>query len=87
MRIFLFFFACTLACLYFAWRARAKYLAEDDNRIGGPELDRLGELLACPRRVSVIGMWTEGDASYRARLQAVVYGHMHRGPCCDTVRR
>lgn len=82
MIILLFFFACTLACLYFAWRERAEYLSE---MIGGPELDRLGELLACPRH-RYWGVFRESDVSYRVRLRAVVTG-VYVAAKCDTVRR
>ena len=65
--------ACTVFFLVLAYRERAKYLAQDeDNLIGGEELDRLGELLATPR------MYCESDARYRMRLQRAVGAHMQR---------
>ncbi len=79
--LFLFLLACTACFEGLIYWERKKYLHDEDDSLGGPELDRLGELLVCPRRRW--GTLVERDHVYRARLRGIVWGHAKR----DTVRR
>ncbi len=78
----LFLLACTACFVALIYWERAKYLKDDrEIDLAGPELDRLGELLLCPRRTW--GPLVERDHVYRVRLRGIVWGHAKR----DTVRR